>query len=256
MNRFHTLLFYGGFLLACAGFLVLAGEPSPDEDLPGEIPDSGLPDGVSLLARAAAVLPREPVVLEGSLTVRKQRGKVLAERSYSMALDFGATPSRATYEVRDAFGRVADRLEVIRDGAVATLSLFRGDPPEQAPAPALNARVAGTDVTWMDLTLDFLWWTDARCEGSESVKGRDCFVVVAAPPKEIPGCSAVRLWLDKEAGFLLRAEQLDPQGEPSRRMWVQGVKQMHERWIISIMEIESVKGSHRTRLRVEDWQTP
>ncbi|MGI6496180.1 MAG: outer membrane lipoprotein-sorting protein [Kiritimatiellia bacterium] len=218
--------------------------------------DARLPDARLLLANAIAVLPREPITLDGSLAVRRERGKVLAERNYRMTLDFGAVPPRAAYELRDAFGNLTERLEVTREGPVASLALFRGDPPEPAPTPALNARVSTTDVTWMDLTLDFLWWTDARCEGEDSVKGRDCYVVVAAPPEPIPGCTAVRLWLDKEVGFLLRAEQLDPQGEPSRRMWVRSVKQVRERWIIGTMEIDTVKSNHRTRLRVEDWNTP
>lgn len=214
--------------------------------------------GAGLLARALEVLPREKIGMRGTLTVRRQRGKVLAEKNFTMWLDYGTDAPSATYEISDSFGRVEDRLVLRRSrgDAAARISLERGDPPEPAEAPALNARVGGTDLTWMDLTLDFLWWTDAKYEGEDSVKGRDCLVVVAAPPEPIPGCVAVRLWLDKEVGFVMRAEQLDPQGEPSRRMWVQSVRQVRGRWIIGTMEIESLNGDHRTRLKVEDWLEP
>ncbi len=223
------------------------------------------PDGQSvaisatdLLSRALEVLPREKIGMTGTLTVRRQRGKVLSEKNFTMWLDYGTAEPCATYEISDSFGRVEDRLVLRRRAgdASAKIELSRGDPPEQAATPTLNARVGGTDLTWMDITLDFLWWTDATYEGEDSVKGRDCFVVVAAPPEPIPGCIAVRLWLDKEVGFVMRAEQLDPQGDPSRRMWVQSVKQVRGRWIIGTMEIESLNSDHRTRLKVEDWLEP
>lgn len=212
---------------------------------------------VALLSRALDALPREKLGVTGTLTVRRQRGRVLAEKSFEMWLDYGAATPSATYEIKDSFGRVEDRLTLRRgEGDSAVIELVRGDPPEPAPVPALNARVGGTDLTWMDITLDFLWWKDATFEGEDSVKGRDCYVVVASPPEPIPGCIAVRLWLDKEVGFVMRAEQLDPQGEPSRRMWVQSVRQVKGRWIIGTMEIESLNGDHRTRLRMEDLLDP
>ncbi len=211
------------------------------------------PSAAELLQTAVAILPREPLGLKGTLTVRRQRGQVLGEYRFVMQLDWGNATPRATYEVQDAFGRTLERLTVTRAGGRAELALEQGDPLADAPPPSLAARVGGSDVTWLDLTLDFLWWTSARIEGQERLKGRDCDVLVVAPPEPIPGCSAVRLWIDRQAGFLLQAEQLDPQGAPSRRMWVRSIKEIRERWIIRDMEIETLKSDHRTRLHVEDW---
>lgn len=256
--------FFPAALLSAIALAALVAAPPAalsDDDSPPTAYD-GAGDARSfasaLLAHALAVLPHEKIGMTGTLTVRRQRGKVLAERDFTMWLDYGTDTPRATYEVRDAFGRVEDRLSLSRSSgeAAARIELVRGDPPEPAPTPPLNARVGGTDLTWMDITLDFLWWTDAIYEGEESVKGRDCHVVVASPPEPIPGCIAVRLWLDKEVGFVMRAEQLGPQGDPTRRMWVQSVRQVRGRWIIGTMEIESLGSDHRTRLKVEDWLQP
>ena len=49
----------------------------------------------------------------------------------------------------------------------------------------------------------------------------------------------------------MQAEQLSPQGEPVRRMWVQSVKKMSERWMIRDMEVEMMGSGHRTRLYVD-----
>jgi len=41
-----------------------------------------------------------------------------------------------------------------------------------------------------------------------------------------------------------------------RKMWVQRVKEINGRWMISYMEIETLNSGHRTRLLVDDVTTP
>ena len=49
----------------------------------------------------------------------------------------------------------------------------------------LVAPIEGTDISWMDLSLSFLWWPDAVLSGREDVKGRDCLVVDTFEPQGI-----------------------------------------------------------------------
>jgi hypothetical protein len=87
--------------------------------------------------------------------------------------------------------------------------------------------------------------------------GRDCHILLAAPPQPIPGCSAVRIWVDVKLCCVMQVEQLDPQGNPVRRMWVQRVKKMlDDRWMIREMEIETLNSGHRTSLMVESAEKP
>ena len=122
--------------------------------------------------------------------------------------------------------------------------------------PALSARVLDTDMSWLDLTLDFLWWKDVRLEGEGDVLNRACDILLAKPPAPIPGCSGVRIWLLRENGFLMRAEQLDPDGNPLRRMSVRDVKQFKDRWFISELDVVAEKSDFRTRLFVNNVLTP
>jgi len=55
---------------------------------------------------------------------------------------------------------------------------------------------------------------------------------------------------------VMQAEQLDPQGNPVRKMWVQRVKKMDDRWMIRDMEIETLNSGHRTQLFVDDVSAP
>jgi len=54
----------------------------------------------------------------------------------------------------------------------------------------------------------------------------------------------------------MQAEQLDAQGRPIRKMWVQNVKKMDGRWMIRDMEIETLNSGHRTRLFIDEAVKP
>ena len=122
--------------------------------------------------------------------------------------------------------------------------------------PALSARVLDTDMSWLDLTLDFLWWKDVRLEGEGSVLNRACDILLARPPAPIPDCSGVRIWLLRENGFLMRAEQLDPDGKPLRRMSVRGVENFKGRKFVNELDVEAERSDFRTRLHVNEVLTP
>lgn len=252
-------------LLVWAARLVLAAGPAAEETagfdlLPSapagtNFPPAAALSATGLLDATVATLPREPLTLKGMLTVRRQRGQVIKEVPFAIHLDWGATPPCASYEMRDTFGRSLERLTVTRRDGKAELQLEQGD-GTPAVVPSLAAHVQGTDLTWLDLTLSFLWWRDARLEEPATLRGRLCDVVVATPPDPLPGCAGMRLWIDRQLRFLMQAEQLGPQGEPVRRMWVRSVRKIDDRWIIRDMEIENVRSDHRTRLRVEDLDAP
>ena len=209
-----------------------------------------------MLAACVATLPREPLELTGTLTVRKQRGIVVSEHPYRLHLDWGATPQRVQCDLLDAQGKTQQCLRIIRRDGIPDLELRSGPTLEKQPMPALSARVLDTDMSWLDLTLDFLWWKDVRLEGTGDVLNRTCDILLAKPPAPIPNCSGVRIWLLRENGFLMRAEQLDAGGKPLRRMSVRDVKKFKDRWFINELDVEAEKSDFRTRLLVNNVLTP
>ncbi|MDD5705376.1 MAG: outer membrane lipoprotein-sorting protein [Kiritimatiellae bacterium] len=250
--------------LTLAGALeAIAGDdtdppPSPTTNLSveaeAELPPEELPPPASageLMQAMLGRLPAEPLTLTGTLTVRRQRGVVLREVPFAMRLHWGDTPPRAEYELRDNFGRVVERMTVQRraDGDVTT----RWSGPDGLDAtnpPALTAAVRDTDITWLDLTLAFLWWQDARLDGEEEFRGSRCDKVIVTPPAPIPGCAAMRLWVDRRLRFIRQVEQLNSRGERVRRMWVSSIAKTGDRWMIRNMEIERPGTGQRTKLHV------
>ena len=251
--------------LAVFGFLLsaLPGHPAEgDRPVTEQAAAEENLTAAQTLNACTRLIPAEPLLLKGSLTVRKLRGTVLMGQPFTLMMDWGAeTPTAEVLLLEPKGTALVERVVLTRPaGLPAQIRVFEG--PEQKPgeAPSYAGRIRGTDMTWMDLTLDFLWWKDVRFDDKprgESHNGRDCDILVAVPPWPIPGCSAVRIWVDRQLRCLMQMEQIGPQGDAVRKMWVQGVRKIDgNRWMIKTMEIETLNSGHRTRLSVDDVSKP
>jgi hypothetical protein len=134
-----------------------------------------------------------------------------------------------------------------------------GDPPAPAKTPGLFDSVQGTDVSWTDLSLSFLWWRNGSVVATNDVRGRRCYVVEApAPPsaarETAPGETApyrsVRLWIDAEIRMLLQAEGLNASGRTVRRLWVKSFRKVNDTWMIKDLEVQEANSGRRTKLVV------
>ena len=179
-----------------------------------------------LVASCRTMIPAN-VELSGRIILRNRKGIPQAEHAYVLTRSNSVT-----------------RLSV--DGKPFP-------PPEtpqtsQTPQPPQTS-ILGTDVTWSDLTLDYLWWDDfsfdAEREG-ESVHGQVCAVVVMKK-----GERRVRVWIDRKTGALMQAEEFSGE-KPVRRLWGTRIRKFGERWMANVLEVETVGSGHRTKITVEE----
>ena len=63
--------------------------------------------------------------------------------------------------------------------------------------------------------------------------------------------SGVRLWVDKKTGCLMQAEQVGVDGKPIRRLWGTRIKKMDGKWMVSVLEVETLGARHRTKITVD-----
>lgn len=183
-------------------------------------------------ARAANVLPEDATAAEmvaccrtmlpgnaelaGRIILRNRRGTVQAEHAYVLRRAKGAT----------ALDVDGTRLE--RDDG--------------------QGAIMGTDVTWSDLTLDYLWWDDVSFDAereSETVHGQKCCVIVLKSADRI-----VRAWVDRKTGAMMQAEEI-ADGRPVRRLWGTRIKKFGDRWAPNVLEVETLGSGHRTKITVE-----
>jgi hypothetical protein len=232
--------------------LLLGACASPAGD---ERPAAGdPPDARGLLDRVIASFPDVPLHIRGSAVAKDRTGKTDQRINIEMSLDWRAEPAQARYTLRDAFGRPAQHLAVTWPrGGTPEYRYFEGDPLVAAPLPVLSEPIGQTDLSWMDLSLSFLWWPKARTVGSEEVKGRTCSVIdLTAPADTYRGCAGVRAWVDPTIPMLLRAAAYDPEGSPTRQLDVRSFKKIGGRWMIQDIEVVSRVSRHRTLLRVSE----
>ena len=170
-----------------------------------------------VVANCRSMIPAD-AELKGRIVLRSRKGIVQAEYGYDLVRKAGATDLKLTKDDKD--------VEFEKSG-----------------------QILGTDVTWSDLTLDYLWWDDvsfdAEREG-ETVHGQVCTVIVMKK-----GERQVRVWVDRKTGALMQAEEIEG-GKPVRRLWGTRLKKFGERWMANVMEVETIGSGHRTKITVEE----
>ncbi len=241
--------------LLLAGLLLAAGPAARAQVREGPDAAETLPPAPLVLARVRASFPAEPLLVLAQLVRLDARGRTERTLNARMLLDWhGANPS-AVFRVADAFGAPLAQLAVERpfDGP-ARYAYAEGDPAEEKPLQSMQDAVAGTDFTWADLALSFLWWPGGTTRALATKKGRTCYVVdVPAPDAEGP-FDGVRLWVDTRVFALLEAEARDAGGRVVKRLEVKSLKKVDGVWTLKDLEVRNVQERTRTRLRVLDTQ--
>jgi len=224
--------------LALTWCMAVAGDAAPQLPASPEKPAfTAQSSAAEVLAACRRMLPERPVTLKGAIILRSRKG--IPQGEYGYTLRANRTGSPAMVDV--AFTprgetNVIERAQIRR------------------PGPIPEGRILKTDVTWLDLTLDFLWWPNAEFEAEregETVHGQTCTVILAKPEKSTGGIPAVRLWVDRKTGCLMQAEQLNDAMKPIRRLWGTRVKKFGERWMANVLEVETLGSGHRTKITVE-----
>ena len=236
--------------------LILAWSLSPGfaamDDEPLLRPDVPWPDAADLVRGVVVGLPAVPVVIQAQLQSKDRRGVIEEVLNAEMRLDWYGQPPTAEYLIRDAFGaeREVLRLSWAEPGQPA-YRYTRGDPQVAEALPDLYRAIEGTDISWVDLSLSFLWWPDGRTVGMEKIKGRLCYIVeVPAPPGEAGGYAGVRLWIEPRIHMMLQAAAYDAGGEVLRLVEVKSFKKVRDLWLIQNLDVQTFPGRHRTSLRV------
>ncbi len=186
--------------------------------LPAEPPAvAAEPTAEELIASCRTMMPQD-VKVKGRILLRNRRGIVQKEYDYTLTRQAGVT------------------------------SLLIDQQPYQ-PAEASAAPILGTDVTWSDLTLDYLWWQQVSFDEekeSETVHGQVCSVLQLQN-----GTRLVRVWVDRKTGAMMQAEEWTD-GKVVRRLWGTRIKKFGDRWAPNVLEVETIGSGHRTKITVEE----
>jgi hypothetical protein len=208
-----------------------------------------LPSVETLMSNLLARLPAKPIRLSGDLLTAPEVGEK-SRLTISIQLRY---PREATYTIGDAFGKPLEQLTVLRDNGRVSFLYLTGDPMRGAPVPSLDQAIQNTGLSWMDLTLGFLWWNGGQIIGQEENRGQPCYVLDRhAPIGGMAPYASVRIWVDKRVSMLLQAHGYDKLANLTRRMSVKSFKKINHDWMIKDLEVEDLSRQITTILRIRD----
>ncbi len=114
----------------------------------------------------------------------------------------------------------------------------------QKVTPAkFDQKVRGTDITYEDLALKFLYWPKAKIDGEEMKLTRRCWKLHLEPgARGESQYAVVLLWVEKQSGAFLEAEGYGADGKISKRFKVISGQRTDTGWILKQMRIEQLSG--------------
>ena len=208
------------FLASLLAVAVGAAEPSPMDLLAGMQLINSTASATSMVELCRAMIPKD-VVIKGHINRRSRRGTEKA--SYKDVLT--RTSKGTDLKLTDKKGK---------------------DVPFKR-----EGKIADTDVTWSDLTLDFLWWDDISFDvdsEGETVQGIICRVILLKK-----GTRAIRIWIDKRTGAMLQAHELS-EGKVVREFFCTSIKKFGKRWAPRNIEVGPPGAKFRTKIVIDDVQ--
>lgn len=154
--------------------------------------------------------------------------------------------------IRNGRTRIPFRLELDRSVVryqfsnppqTLTLKLGKsGSTLDGVPGGELASPVRGTDITYEDLTLHFLYWPNARVEGEQKYLSRTCWKIDVSPGRgDRSQYARVQLLIDQGSGALMRATGYDAEGNPIKRFEVRSVQKVDGGWILKQMRVEGME---------------
>ena len=102
----------------------------------------------------------------------------------------------------------------------------------------LSEPVRGTDITYEDLSLRFIYWKNAKYEGEQHVRTITCSIVLVRPSARNSEYGSVRLWIAKDRGALIKAEGYNWQGKAIKRFEVISAQRIEGKTIFKQIRIE------------------
>ena len=155
-------------------------------------------------------------------------------------------PFKLTLEkgaIRYEFTDNGDLLTLRLGEKSSTFEETKGGKTGRVTAAKLDAPVHGTEISYEDLALRFIYWRDANVVGSDMISAHRCWKVEARPASANDSQYArVMLWIGREDGALMKAESYDTAGRWVRRFTVTSVMKREGYWMLKQMRIESANG--------------
>lgn len=121
----------------------------------------------------------------------------------------------------------------------------------------LAQSINGTDVTYEDISMRFLYWKDATVVGEEKVTGQLCDKIRLVNPSKTQGAyRIVYVWVHKKYGAMMKLVGYNEQGKPLKQFLVTDLMRLGKEYTLRIMRVSSVdpKSNKQTGITYLEFQ--
>ncbi len=159
-------------------------------------------------------------------------------------------------ELQFQFTNPPETLTLERTESGVSLTDQNGTVRQSIAGARLTQPFRGTDISYEDLALNFLYWQNAKFVGESVVRAITCSIVDVHPSSRNTDYGSVRLWIAKNRGALVKAEGFDWQGRLIKRFEIVSAQEIQGKAVFKQIRIERLnpqdgKVLSRTYLEVE-----
>jgi hypothetical protein len=217
---------------------------------------------IDLVALVLALLPlvgsaQEPdaaAILDGvrlAAVNRELNGQLRKEDGTTIPFRLILSGSQVIYR----FSNPDETLRVELKDSTSTLKQDEGGKTRLIAGSQLPERVRGTDLSYEDLSLHFLYWANPKVEGEQTVKGFSCWIILVQHIGRDSNYTSVRMWVTKDGNGLLRAEAFNSKGKLVKRFEVISGQKVEDKWIpkqvrVQVYNPDTGKQESRTYLEI------
>jgi hypothetical protein len=107
------------------------------------------------------------------------------------------------------------------------------------PDAQLGQAIEGTDLSFEDLAMRFLYWPKAVMVGPDKIGSRKCWLLRVANPGKGGRYSHVKVWIDQKSGGLVQIEGYNKQERRLKRFQVTHLMKVGNTHTLKRMRIDS-----------------
>lgn len=141
--------------------------------------------------------------------------------------------------VRYVFSNPPETLQLQLGENDSRLDEITSEGAEKVRPAQFDRKVRGTNVTYEDLALKFLYWPNAQSLGVETITTGNCWKVELRPGPNQSQYARVVVWIQQQSGALVRLEGYNSRGELIKRFNVVSAQKIQNRWYLKQMRIEA-----------------
>lgn len=204
----------------------------------------------TILQNVLAQFPQKPLELDGALLIKNKKGFISHKYNFTARVDINATTPSAKYSFFVPETKSFMSLETtLGTNGIPKTTFRKGQPSKEVEPPPLDSPILGSDITWENLSMQFLKWTNVVYIGSDTVLGLKSSIIKLYPT-EFRDTVHYKIWIADKNSALMRFEEYDDENSLKRTIWIKSIKKIDGGFTVKDLEAEAFPVKHRTKIKI------